>query len=393
MIRALFQMAGLRQAAHDLNDSEWAELLAFADRTQLTLYLRGLPGSPAWVECAIESRYRRNLERRRRLRQAFIEVSQALEAEGIEFVLLKGFTHEAGLGIRGGLRAQYDLDFLCQSSDLARAYEIVQRQGYAPHGKRSLSGEHARPLVRASNWHWRGDYYDPDMPIPIELHDTLWNAAQEHLTIGDPGQFWRRRTSIDIDGRTIPALCETDRAAFAALHALRHILRHDARPAHVLELARFLDARAEDPRFWEQWRELYDPHLRTFQMVGFRFAREWFECSLPTALEAEWLSQPEPVIAWFRDFAWSPVANLRGRNKDTVWLHMALASSRRDRVRIFCDRLAPLRFPHHDEPVPYWSRFLRRLRYHAGALAPALLSGLRWWRRRVAASTASQIPD
>ena len=53
---------------------------------------------------------------------------------------------------------------------------------------------------------------------------------------------------------------------------------------------------------------------------------------------------PKPVVAWFGDFAWSPAANLIRPNKDTVWLHLARSlESWRDRVRVFWDRMIPVR--------------------------------------------------
>jgi hypothetical protein len=370
-------MVGTGAPAPEFAEPEWRELLAFADRTQLTLYLRGTPGLPRWLVEEIENRYARNAERRRRLREAYFDVACTLAAAGIEFVVLKGFTHELKPGPQP--RVQYDLDLLTLPADLERARTVIERLGYAPHGAKSLSEEHARPLVRPSNWNWRGDYFDPDMPIPVELHGSAWSPEHDRIRPTGMENFWNRRRVIEVDGLEIPAFAAVDRLAFAALHALRHILRHDARPAHVLELARFLEAR--NTGFWDQWRGLHPPELRELQSVAFRFAREWFGCALPAAVRP-----PESVDKWLRDYAWSPVANLTGPNKDTVWLHLVLVKNWRDRVRVFCDRLVPLRLPHHE-------RFLGRLRYHAGALAPALASGVRWWWRRDAASTASEISD
>jgi hypothetical protein len=106
------------------------------------------------------------------------------------------------------------------------------------------------------------------------------------------------------------------------------------------------------------------------------------------------------VEAWFREFAWSPIANLpepnsepsSKPNKDTIWVHMALIEDPWDRVRVFCDRMIPIRLP-HSEGTPYAARLWGRLRYHGGAVAPALVSGARWWWRRHAAATASEISD
>ena len=342
-------------------------------------------GLPSWLVEEIEIRYAKNAERRQRLHAAYIEAAGALGVAGIDFVMLKGFTHETGFGIDGstcvkGCRVQYDLDLLTQPADVPRARAALERLGYAAHGAQSLSEEHARPLLRPSNWSWRGDYYDPEMPIPIELHSSAWSAERDRIHPVGMEEFWSRRRLIEVNGLEIPAFDEVDRLAFAALHALRHILRHDARPAHVLELARFLDFCSVDAHFWNRWNGLHAPELRNLQSVAFRFAHEWFGCALPEAA-----GQSKSVAAWFSDFAWSPVANLTGPNKDTVWLHLALIASPWDRIRVFWDRMVPLRLPHEE--------FGDRLRYHAGALAPALASGVRWLRRRTAASTASEIPD
>jgi hypothetical protein len=391
MIRALFEMAARKTPAPALTDAGWQELLAFADRTQLTLHLRGTPGLPLWLAAEIEARYAKNAERRRRLREAYAEAASALPAAGIDFVLLKGFTHEAGFGVDGSTslqstRVQYDLDILTQPGDVPHAREVFERLGYASHGARSLSEEHAKPLVRPSNWRWRGDYFDAEMPIPVELHGSAWSADRDHIHPAGIEDFWTRRCIVKVNDLEIPAFAEVDRLAFAALHVLRHVLRHDAKPAHVLELARFLESRkgASD---WDQWQSLYSPELRALQTVAFQFAHEWFGCrNLPSSL------QTNAVEAWFREFSWSPIANLSEPNKDTIWLHMALIENRWDRVRVFCDRMIPIRMP-HSEGTPYATRLWGRFRYHGGAVAPALASGARWWWRRHAASTASEISD
>jgi hypothetical protein len=246
--------------------------------------------------------------------------------------LLKGFTHETGFGIDAAARIQYDLDFLVAPSSLTRARAALASLGYVPHGDQSLSDEHSRPLVRPSSWCWRGDYFDTEMHIPIELHDSLWSPGKDRIPLAGVENFWTRRCSLNVNGLVIPALAETDRLAFAALHALRHILRHDARPAHVLELARFLDSHAADTAFWTQWRDLYPPHLKALQIVAFRFAQEWFQCACPEAVIQEWSRQPQsltaPVTSWFQEFAWSPVENLLrkrpcvpkiGKTRSTPW--------------------------------------------------------------------------
>jgi hypothetical protein len=382
-IRAVFDMLsrGARARACPTTDSHWKEILAFTDRFQLTLHLRGTPGLPPWLEEEIGVRLAKNLKRRERLRDRYVEVSHALNVAGIEFVLLKGFTHEAGFGIQPENRLQYDLDLLWRPEDRARATEALRQIGYVPHSGRSLSAEHSRPFVRPCNWKWRGDYFDPDIPIAIELHDSIWNPAEDRIRI-DTSRFWNRQTILDWNGLQLPVLSEADRVGFAALHVLRHVVRNDARPAHAFELAQLLRIRSRDDSLWSQWLESRDDSQRTLESVAFRFAAEWFgieRVCLPFEL-------PSKIEAWFNQFAWSPIANLFRPNKDAVWLHLALLGSWRDCASVICRRLTPFRFPHRN------ASFTQRLRYHAAAFAPALLRGLRWWWRTTV-STASQISD
>jgi hypothetical protein len=370
----------------------WQQVLEFADRTQLTLYLRGCPRLPLAIERGIEARFARNEIRRRRLEEAYLEIQETLAACDVPFIVLKGFTHEAGFGIPKDCRVQYDLDFLTRPPNLRGAQRALENLGYRPHGQASLSEEHGRPWVRPFTWRWRGDYFDPDMPIPVELHDTIWSQARDHIEGPDAAMFWERAGVTEVSGVPVPALCEVDRLAFAALHALRHLLRNDARLSHVWELARLLETRAADDEFWAEWQWAHSPRLRLLQVVAFRFAEEWFLCRLPEAVAQECAALPAPVAQWFREFAWSPVHNLTGANKDVVWLHLALVDGWRERLSVLKERLVPLRLPHHEEAGDYRARLQERLRYHAAAFVPALRGGVRWWRR-TASSTVSQSSD
>jgi hypothetical protein len=387
----LFEL--LRGGVPRLEDAAWRSLLKFADETQCTLFLHAAQGLPDWFTKEIEARLARNADRRKRLLQAYQETSGALRAGGLDFVLLKSFTHEHGFGIEGAQRVQYDLDFFLTASDLAAADAALREIGYAPHGTSELSELHGRPLIKPSTWRWRGDYYDPEMPIPLELHTGLWHSESDRLLAPGVDAFWGRRTTTRACGLQVPALAEPDRVAFAALHVLRHILHNNVRPSHVLELARFLATRAGDSLFWESWRNLHDPGLRTLETISFRFAREWFRCPFPDALEDTWREMSPAVRSWFERFAFSPVVNLLQPNKDVVWLHAALLPNARDRWSVLAKRLVPLRLPDQGEAegASYSGRFFRRARYHARALASALWNGVRW--RWAASSTASETSD
>jgi hypothetical protein len=372
--RPLFQMLGSGGPVSDYSSETWQQILAFADRTHLTLHLRGNPGLPPLVEQQIEDRSAKNAKKRARLEEQFHQIAAGLASQEIPYVLLKGFTHETGFGLKPGSRAQSDLDFLVSPADKPRASALLEGLGYRLHGPVNLSAEHDRPWVRPFTWSWRGDYFDPDMPIPVELHDSLWSPVRDRIPCHGLEEFWNRRTTVEISGIRLQVLQEEDRITFAALHALRHILRNDARPAHVYELARLLETVPDLPS-----REGHGSDIRQLELIAFRFAQEWFGLRVPEE------TLPTPIMSWFKNYAWSPIENLTRPNKDVLWLHLSLLKSRSDRWRVAANRLLPLRVPHE--------RLDARLRYHASALLPALHEGARWWWSRTASSTVSHTSD
>jgi hypothetical protein len=387
--RALFRLLRTDSKVPDFTRGEWEHLLAFADRTHMTLFLRSTPNLPHYVADHVARCFQRNARRRRLLWEAFEEVQDSFVRGGVPLVLLKGFTHEQGFGVDAGSRVQCDLDFLVEPPHTAQAQSALRDLGYRPHGRAGLSAEHGRPWVRPFDWTWKGDYFDPHMPIPVELHDSLWSPSHDRLDCAGLEDFSHRSEPMNIGGHAVPALAEADRIAFAALHSLRHILRNDARPSHAFELARLLETRASDRDLWERSSELHPLALRQLQTIAFRFAQEWFGCALPRAIP----TLPARLDSWLAAFAWSPIDNLTSPNKDVLWLHTALLKSRRERWNVVKDRLLPLRLPHTEEDAPYRARLRDRLRYHAFALLPALKDGAAWWWSRRSSSTVSQRSD
>ena len=384
-VRALVQSLSGHPPDPPLAQNEQRKLLQLTDRTHCTLYLTGDP----WIlgngiACPTLAK---NAERRKRLWAAYDEAAATLSRNGIEFVLLKGITHEVDSGLDPRLRYQSDLDILCHPEDIARARIALQQVGYHEHGSAALSDEHARPLVKPFTWQWRGDYFDPDLPISIELHRSIWSGDRDRIRMPDIRESWGRRSTLAIEGRAIPALAEPDRMAFAALHVLRHILRNNASPAHAFELAGMLKQRYADQVFWEAWMRTQDDHSRALQTIAFQFASRWFGGSLSSAGEHEWQALPQPIHEWFHRYAFSPLVNLIQPNKDVLWLHLALLPRRIDRFAVAFRKLVPI----HLRRTSELEGRLSRVRYHAVALTRALVMSSR--RRPAAPSTASQTSD
>jgi hypothetical protein len=385
-----------------LTDAEWSQLIDFCHRTQLATAcaLRCHDRLPAWVAYRFGQDLANNAERWARTKLAYRQANSAFEAAGLEFVTLKGFTHVAGFVPDPRLRVQYDLDLLFPRDQAWAALEVALGLGYEPLGGRVRHPvDHLPTLIRKTGWEWRGDFFDPELPLALELHFRLWDAGTEGFAVPGLEHFWQRRERRILDGLEFTSLAAVDLPGYASAHALRHLLRGDSRPSHIYEIAYFLEHNS-DPEFWRAWRGSHDPALRRMEAVCFAIAREWFGCRLPAIPQVEIEQLPQAVRAWLAAYAHAPVVNLFHPTKDELWLHLSLLDRDSSRLRVLRRRLMPLQLPgpvdavHLPNGAICWRVRLRRAwRYlsfltsrtwrHARALVPTLWSGAAWaWSRR-----------
>ncbi len=247
--------------------------------------------------------------------------------------------------------------------------------------------DHLPGLFPRTAWRWRGDYFDPEMPLAIELHFQFWNPRLERLEAPGVDEFWTRRVRRTVGGAEIAVLCPQDAVAYAALHLLRHVLHGSIRIFHVYELAGFLEHHAADSAFWAEWRRLHAPGLRRLQAVMFALAEAWFGCALAPAAREEIERLPAATRAWFTEFAASPAVRPFHPNKDELWLHLSLLTGWRDKLSVARRRLLPGNLPPPSRATESQSRytvyaswFAARLRHHAISLVTTAGSGWRWWR-------------
>jgi MFS family permease len=385
-----------------LTDLEWRQLVDFCHRTQLAIpfALRCHNRLPAWVADRFDQDLLNNEERWRRTRLAHEEASGAFEAAGIEFVTLKGFTHVPAFVADPRLRAQYDLDLLFPRDQVHRAFDVALGLGYEPlDGGDRYPVDHLHTLIRKTGWEWRGDYFDPELPLALELHFRLWDAGTEGFAIPCLEDFWERRERRTLAHVDFTALAAVDLPGYASAHALRHLLRGDSRPSHIYEIAYFLEHNS-DAGFWSAWRDLHDHPLRRVQAVCYALAQQWFGCRLPAVAQEETEQLPEAVRAWLAIYGDAPVANLFHPNKDELWLHLSFLDPGQSRLRVLRRRLLPLQLPgpvdavHLPDVALGWQIRLRRgWRYavfvssrtwrHTRTLVPTLWSGARWAGNRL----------
>jgi hypothetical protein len=326
-----------------LTEQEWRSTLRFCDRAQLTLPLALYQRDrlPDEIRARTDRNLAGNTERWQRVQDAYRDIAGPFESAGIDAVVLKGFSHCPGFIHNPRWRPQYDIDLLLAKEQLLRARDLVQSRGYEPLRASNGRVDHLPTMIRKNGWQWRGDLFDPDIPVALELHFQLWDQRTEQFEPAGLDQFWERRERCVLEGLSFTALHPVDAVGYASLHLLRHLLRGDGKPFHAYELASFLHKTSDSDAFWSTWQEWHDPSLRQLQAICFRLAQRWFGCRLHLAASEQIGLLPPEVNRWFELCAFSPLMHLVRPNKDELWLHWGLIESRGARWSMLHRRLLP----------------------------------------------------
>jgi hypothetical protein len=375
-----------------LTEIEQRRFFMWCDTRQLSLALSHVSGprSPAWVLRLVHERAARYELRFQKLKRQLFEIVEALDLAGLEFVMLKGLSHAPALTPDARLRAQGDIDLWLRGSSVYKAHNVLTRLGYRP--VLASKSRHLAPLSRPGNWKWRGDLFDPEMPISVELHYELWSEQTEYISLPELQQFWERKKLRDFDGHQINVLCDEDLLGFAALHLLLHLLHGDLPLQRAWEIARFLDAHATDKLFWTSRRTSHPAVLKRLETSVFYLVTKWFQCRSNQELRAEFQGLPPMVKLWLKNYCLTPLSREWAPNKLETLLHFAFLSNSKDRVRVLFRRLAPLSVPSFSDKAQVQQsaavRLInhrrqlqlvsRRLVYHLITFLPALFDGIRW---------------
>jgi hypothetical protein len=331
----------------ELSDAQWGSLLEFCDIAHLTLSMAQLPstGFPQWVVERLRINLADNALRFGRAVATYREAAAALEQAGVEHIVIKGFTQAPDYVADPRLRRQADLDIFCLPETIGAAQRALQAIGYKTLGEdvSYAAADHEPSLVRTGNWKWRGNPFDPEMPLDIELHFCLWNEHVSH--IGDPGTklFWERRTVREIDGFVFSCLSPADHLAHLTLHIVRNLFLGDWIIHHVRELAVFLHSHANDEIFWQKWNTTHSASFGSFAAIAFYHARAWFGCLLHPLAAQEIDRLPASRRSWLQRFSGSALEVIFEKNKDSLWLQLGFLSSRREQWRILKRTLIPSR--------------------------------------------------
>lgn len=384
-----------------LDDSDWHRLLVFGDQMHLTIPLAQACNNycPGWVRARVERNIADNARRFQTIKTTYVEVADALTRARVEHLVLKGFTKTPEYAPDPRHRIQSDIDLFCPAGCVFRARDALSALGYSAQHQLDDICEHLPPLRRKTSWQWRGNSYDPEMPLAIELHHSFWDHATAQCGPEDVNDFWQRRVERTLEEIRFSALCSIDSLGYSALNLLRDLLRGTGLvTAQVHEMAWFLHRNSRNQEFARKWTEMHDAELRRLESVSFLLARTWFDCDLPEAVEAEIELLPLGTRRWFGCAATcpSPMGWLRP-NKDRIWLHSSLLNTTAEKRKIFFGRLLPRVLPVDaaiagqmpgsgravTSPSYRYSRYvvylLTRVTYHLFSLSTTLWHGLCWW--------------
>jgi hypothetical protein len=406
---ALYLRDPQTEALCRLSDADWHKALQFCDRSRLTLALRNRAGKamPEWVQKRTDRNAGQNRERLERLRRLYRSLAAMLAP--IDFVVLKGISQTVLSGEHPEDRVQYDVDLYAPRESALAACDVLIARGYEPLTEfESFPTDHFPTLILKTGWEWRGDFFDLEIPTPVELHFRFWDSQTERLEARGVEGFWERRVRRHVAGLDLTVLHPLDALGYTALHVLRHVLRGNATASHIYELALMLEGHAPDAVFWAGWQDQHSPELRRLEAVAFQLAAAWFGCDPGPAAREEIARLPAGVASWFRRFALSPLTQQFEPNKDELFLHLALtdAASRWSLAR---RRLLPGRLPGPMDAVyipqdkmTWRRRWLKRVRYglyvlgrawhHASSLPRTVWRGVVWALsiKRTAGSTCDR---
>ncbi len=346
LLSALQFQDARREGLRRLPDAEWNRVLSDWHVVRLTLPLRQVCGDelPAWVRERIDVFFADNALRFERIKNAYSCAAKTLEESGLDYLVIKGFSLWPGYTDHPKYRPQSDIDLFCPPETVLRARDALLALGYTSSLQRGQgSTEHLPILTPRNSWIWRGNHFDPDIPISLELHFTWWDSANHRIHPQGLEDFWARRVMREIDGLTFPGLKPADNLGYTALNLLRNLLLSALATEQVYGLARFLHSHADDCEFWERWRHLHPESLRRLEAISFRLASEWFACRLSDQAKEEVDRLPRPVQEFFRHFSKATLSPSFNPRKDGMWLHLDLMESRADKSVILRQRIIPVR--------------------------------------------------
>ncbi|HZZ39259.1 MAG TPA: nucleotidyltransferase family protein [Acidobacteriaceae bacterium] len=345
-VLAALQLQGAStEALLSFDDAAWQQVLTFCDRMKLTLplALRSSRGFPVWVNERLMENLTNTARRFVSVQATYREMAAALDCAGVPHLVLKGFTQSPDFVKAPQCRMQSDIDLYTDTAHIPAGVQALEGIGYESSGTAETyrQADHVPTLTRYREWRPGSSPYDPEMPLAIDLHYCLWNAAVSMIQLPEMEDFWKRRIERKLGELSFPALARVDHLGYFALHMLRDLFAGAQALHQALELATFLHERTDDVVFWTEWQALHSPRLRRMEALSFALAGAVFSSRLPEAIHEEIARLPAQQRRWIETCGGNLLATTFARNRDGRLLQFLLADSPAMRRKILWNAVLP----------------------------------------------------
>lgn len=222
-----------------LTEPQWSDLTREAIRLRLPYALDQFLQQHPDVASRMPENCRKRLKNRQRKtlllnlqRQAQLrKMVDALDAEGIPYLLMKGLWVVEVLYGNLAARNSGDIDLLFKPNDMPKFTRLAQRMGFALNASlndiRDLAPMgHEFPLTH------------PDLDVTFDIHWSMTHPVFERSV--DESGFWERAQDVPLAGRTCRSFDLEDHLLLLAYHAAEHHRFQYVGPRAVLDLAQAL---------------------------------------------------------------------------------------------------------------------------------------------------------
>src|SRR5581483_3703982 len=265
---------------------DWEFLLHFADQHGLTAlffwsaqnFQHAIPAQCLnFLGAAYETNARKNLL----FWHLLLEVQELLASHDVECIALKGPTLAAGVYGNVALREFSDVDILVRPCDVARARSVLMLAGFSP--ALDVHPKHEHAYVKSANelaFH-RGSHRN--------ILELQWQITPRFYAVDfNIQELFQRATLTRLGDAHSRTLSSEDLLLISCVHGAKHAW---ARLAWICDIAWLL--RNQPPNWHEVEHRAERLGIERILLVALALARNFFQTSLPSHLEAEIQGDPK----------------------------------------------------------------------------------------------------
>lgn len=276
--------------------STWERTLQWLDDSGLAFYfLKRIQNShsadavPSWVIAHLERNYASNQLRVREMSRRFNSLNQQFHHAGVHYAAVKGFSLVPDFCPDASLRYQGDFDYLVDEASLSTAAQALRDAGYLP--KPSPSREEFIFMLPGSASVRSSAQYSPEASYAVELHLDLWDGHYHGVDLPRGLLSTDGACTRNWNGCNFYGLSDDEAFLGQVLHACHHMFTEWIRMSCFLEIAFFLNRRAQDEALWNRVsRRVGDNlRLREFVVIVSEISARLFAAPLPSLVK-EWRS-------------------------------------------------------------------------------------------------------